>query len=78
MCAISADDVKAEFDSFICFEEEDSEFVKEMIYECETKAGLKLCLDARDLLAGHNEQYITAEMIKARYVLPTGSEGRGV
>ena len=63
--SLPAEEEKAEFHGFVSFEAEDIEFVKELIYECETKAGLKLCLDARDLL-GRNEQYVTAEMIIAR------------
>ena len=54
------------YDAFVCFEEEDSDFVMEMLEELEGHDKLKLCLSARDLLAAQDEKVVTAEMVKNR------------
>lgn len=56
---------KEMFDAFVCFSDEDYEFMTEMLRELEEDRCHKLCVDVRDLL-DHQDHSITAEVIKER------------
>ena len=56
------------FDAFVSYCHDDFPFVQEMIRMLETVHGLKLCVNARDLLAGASTYFVTARLIADRLV----------
>ena len=55
------------YDAFVCYTHDDSEFVQEMRHRLEDCHGIKLCIPARDLLAGSARETVLAHLIKERY-----------
>ena len=56
------------FDAFVSYCHDDMNFVREMIRMLEKVHNLKLCINARDLLPGASEHFVTARLIADRYV----------
>lgn len=55
------------YDAFVCHSLDDISFVKEMISHLESsKHNLKLCVPARDMLAGGSYHTISARLIEER------------
>ena len=75
---LSTDRSRREFHAFVCYTYADRDFVMKMVDELEVRRGLKLCINARDLLGGGSKYVVTAELIENRWDTRIRTDGHTI